>query len=62
MERRRRLANQIAEFVHGSGRKKRPGGLDPNDRQYDCKLEATVKQLDPRELDELLRGDFDQEG
>jgi hypothetical protein len=43
------------------GRKKRPGGLDPNDRRYDRKLEATVKRLDPRDLDEMLHGDVDED-
>jgi hypothetical protein len=59
--RKRRLANQIGEFMREYGRKKRPGGLDPNDRQYDRQLQATVKRMDPAELDEMLHGDVDED-
>jgi hypothetical protein len=47
--------------MRGYGRKKRPGGLDPNDRQYDRKLQATVKRMDPAELDEMLHGDVGED-
>jgi hypothetical protein len=39
------------------GRKKRAGGLDPNDRHYDRALEQELKRLPPAELDEFLHGD-----
>lgn len=59
--RKHRSANQIGEFMREYGRKKRPNGFDPNDRQYDRKLQATVKRMDPAELDEMLRGDVDED-
>jgi hypothetical protein len=42
-------------------RKKRPGHGEPNDRQYDRKLESAVKRMDPAELDALLRGEIDED-
>jgi len=30
---------------------------EPNDRQYDRKMEDRVKRMDPEELSELLYGD-----
>ena len=41
-------------------RKKHPGH-DPNDRGYDRQLEKQMKQMDPRELDELLHDDLDDQ-
>jgi hypothetical protein len=52
-----KLAEDIAVFVRQYGRKKRASGYDPNDRHYDRKVETLVKQMDPVELDTLLRGD-----
>jgi hypothetical protein len=52
-----KLAEDIAVFVQQYGRKKRASGYDPNDRDYDRKIEKLVKRMDPVELDTLLRGD-----
>ena len=54
--RREKLRAQLPAFLREYGRKKRPG-LDPNDRQYNRKLEGQVKRMDARELDALLRDD-----
>jgi hypothetical protein len=52
-----KLAEDIALFVRQYGRKKRASDYDPNDRHYDRQVEKLVKQMDPVELDTLLRGD-----
>jgi len=41
--------------MRGYGR--RGPAFDPNDRQYDRKVERTVKRMDPRELDAIIRED-----
>jgi len=51
----------MAEFVRKYKRTSRCSGLDPNDRDYDRKLEIRLKRIDPAVLDELLR-DEDFEG
>ena len=55
-KRRDRLRAQLPAFLRTYGRKKRHG-LDPNDRDYDRKLEEEIKRMNPRDLDELLRDD-----
>ena len=55
-KRRQRLRGELGSFVQQYGRKKYPG-IDPNDRRYSREVEQQVKQMDPRELDELLHGD-----
>ncbi|MGO4872425.1 MAG: hypothetical protein ACLPGW_17775 [Roseiarcus sp.] len=56
-ERRRSLkAAQIAAFLRLYGRTAQKGG-DPNDRHYDREFESRVKQMDPVELDRLIRED-----
>jgi hypothetical protein len=35
-------------------RRKQVRGLDPNDRQYDRKVEQLIQRLSPAELDRLL--------
>lgn len=60
--RRERLEGQLGSFMRQYGRKKHPGH-DPNDRKYDRELAHLVKTMDPAELDELLRGEAeDQDG
>lgn len=51
-----KLSEDVAVFMRQYGRKKQPGGFDPNDRHYDRKLEKDIKRMDPRELDILLHG------
>jgi hypothetical protein len=56
-KRRERLSAEIAVFLDEYGRPKRPGKGEPNDRQYDRRVERLVKRMDARDLDALLRGD-----
>lgn len=35
--------------------------MDPNDRRYSRKMEQALKRLPQEELDELLRGEGDDE-
>jgi hypothetical protein len=50
------LAGQLGRFVQQYARRAQKG-WDPNDRSYDRKIEAKLKQLSPEELSELLSGD-----
>ncbi|WP_322043727.1 hypothetical protein [Paraburkholderia sp. J67] len=54
---RARLAGALGCFVQQYARKARAGGLDPNDRRYDHKIEKTMRRLRPEELSGLLSGD-----
>ncbi len=47
------LKNNIGQFVREYARKAQRG-VEPNDRHYDRKIEKFIKQMDPRELSELL--------
>jgi len=51
------LERALGSFMKAYARKKRKGGLDPNDRPYDRELETELKRLPPEELDESLRGE-----
>jgi hypothetical protein len=53
--RKKRLEHQIDAFMRIYGRKRVQGEL--NDRHYSRKLEAQIKRMDPRELNQLLHGD-----
>lgn len=57
-EPKQRLQGELGTFMRQYSRKKHPGH-DPNDRGYDRQIEQQMKQMDPRELDELLHGDSD---
>lgn len=59
-KRRQRLRGELGSFVQQYARKKNPG-IDPNDRRYSREAEQQVKQMDARELDELLHGDEDSD-
>lgn len=48
---------EFALFLKQYGRKRRPGGQDPNDRSYSKKVAGRVKRMDPVTFDQLLRGD-----
>ncbi|CAE6765380.1 hypothetical protein R69776_04350 [Paraburkholderia nemoris] len=50
-----RLAGELNRFVQQYARKTLAS--EPNDRQYDRKLEKKMKQLSPSELSELLSED-----
>ena len=58
-EREDRTAAEVQLFVRLYGRKARVGGLDPNDRTYDRRVEKAVRRMDPERLDALLRGGED---
>lgn len=60
MKKIKKLQRELGNFVQQYGRKKRPG-WDPNDRNYDRKIEEKLKKMDPEELDELLHGDLDEQ-
>lgn len=55
-EKRALRAASVANFMRQYGRQ-RQKAQEPNDRQYDRKLEADLKRLPPEELDGLLRDD-----
>ncbi|MFB9126224.1 hypothetical protein ACFFYR_24845 [Paraburkholderia dipogonis] len=48
-----RLAGELGLFVQQYARKAQASS-DPNDRQYDRKLEKKMKRLSPTELSDLL--------
>ncbi|WP_080411549.1 hypothetical protein [Burkholderia ubonensis] len=50
-----RLAAELGRFVQQYARKTQTS--EPNDRQYDRKLEKKMKRLSPSELSDLLSGD-----
>jgi len=47
------LKSNIGQFVKEYGRKAQRG-VEPNDRQYDRKVEKLIKRMDPQELSDLL--------
>jgi hypothetical protein len=57
-ERRSLRAAEVAVFVRQYGRRAQKG-VEPNDRHYSRDLERTVRRLDPKTLDSLLRDDED---
>jgi hypothetical protein len=50
---------ELACFVQRYGRKAQKQG-DPNDRQYDKKLEKAMRRLPPTDLSDLLSDDGDE--
>jgi hypothetical protein len=55
-ERRSLKSAEVAVFVRQYGRKAQKG-VEPNDRRFNEDVERRVKQMDPLELDRLLRDD-----
>ena len=51
-------SSEVATFVRRYGRTSRRDG-DPNDRKHDHDLEQRLKQMDPVDLDRLMRDDED---
>lgn len=49
-------AAAVQLFVQRYARKTRAGGLDPNDRGFDRRVEREVRRMSPERLDALLRG------
>jgi hypothetical protein len=58
-KRRQKLKSQIGTFMHQYQRKAGPAG-DPNDRDYDRRLEEKLKRMSPEEFDALIN-DTDEE-
>jgi hypothetical protein len=56
-KRGRDIEGKVARFMQMYRRKKPRGRSEPNDREYDRKLEALVKRLPPEELDQLMNGE-----
>ena len=58
--RKDREAADVQLFVRRYGRKARAGGLDPNDRDYDRRVENRIRRMSPEDLDALLRAGEDE--
>ena len=57
-KRGKKLALELGVFLKQYARKANRN-IDPNDRNYDRKIEQMVKRMDPEELDRLMREDFE---
>jgi hypothetical protein len=55
-KKRKKLQSEIGSFLRQYERKSYPN-RDPNDRQYDRKVESQIKKLDATELSEFINGD-----
>jgi hypothetical protein len=55
------LRSNIGDFMRQYQRKAQRG-VEPNDRQYDRKVEEEIKRMDPFELDQLINGTDDDDG
>lgn len=53
-----RLAGELGRFMQQYARKAQ--AWEPNDRQYDRKLEKKMKRLPPSELSDLLSEDVEE--
>ena len=56
-EKRALKAADMNTFVHAYARKKRKGGADPNDRNFDGELAKRIKKMKPAQVDDLIRDD-----
>jgi len=56
----KQLEAEIGTFIKQYKRKAH-AGYDPNDRSYDREIEKKIKSMSPEELDEIMRGDDDEE-
>ena len=57
---RKWLRENIGDFMRQYQRKAQRG-VEPNDRQYDRKVEEEIKRMDPFELDRLINGGDDDD-
>lgn len=55
-----RKAADVQLFTKRVGRKKRGGGLDPNDRKVDQRVAKAVTRMKPEEFDAMLRDGEDE--
>ena len=53
-QKRHLKSEELSVFVRRYARKAYPQ-RDPNDRRYDRQIEAKIRQMNPEELDALLR-------
>ena len=53
----KKIKSEYDAFIKQYGRKRGKNGGDPNDRNYDRKLEEKIKRMKPEELVELLKDD-----
>lgn len=54
---KKKIKAEYGTFAKRYARKKSKNGGDPNDRNYDRKLEAKIKRMKPEELVEILSDD-----
>jgi hypothetical protein len=59
-KRKAKLRDEVITFLKQYERVRHPRH-DPNDRRYDREVEKRVKNMDPEELDAILRGEDDEE-
>jgi hypothetical protein len=59
-KRKKKLKADIGVFLQQYARKAH-AGHDPNDRQYDRRIESMIKRMKPEELDELMNGSDDED-
>lgn len=55
---KQRLANATALYLRQIGRQAQKG-VEPNDRQYDRKLDGKLKRMRPEDVDALFREEDD---
>ena len=54
---KKKIKDEYYAFAKRYARKKSKNGGDPNDRNYDRKLEEKLKRIKPEELVEILSDD-----
>jgi len=54
---KKKIKAEYDAFIKQYARKRAKNGKDPNDRDYDRKLEEKIKRMKPEELVELLKDD-----
>ena len=55
-KKKEKIRREIGSFLRQYERKAH-AGWDPNDRQYDRRMERQIKNMDPSELSEIISGD-----
>ncbi len=58
-KRKKQLQAEIGAFIKRYKRKAYAGN-DPNNRSYDREIEKKIKSMSPEELDEIMRGDDEE--
>lgn len=56
---KKKIKAEYGVFAQRYARKKSKNGGDPNDRNYDRKLEEKLKRMKPEKLAEILNDDED---